>query len=639
MERTKDMGKFQSLWLAAAAIVLTACSGGSDDSLVGGGPGPGGGGAAPVGSLTMLTSSPTLPSDGSSTVTITALVRDSNNNVMENVGVVFSANSGSLVVTQPSATDANGTVVATLSTGGDPSVRDITVSGLAGGSVNAATTVAVTGLTVVINGPGSLATGGQGSYTARVTDDPVGGSGIAGAAVTITSTVGTTTLAAPTTDVSGEVDFTLTAGAASGTLTAAALGASSTPFNVTVSSDSFSFTSPAAATEIDLGAEQAILVAWPQGAGLQISFATSRGGFTNCAGGAVPGNTVTADGAGNATICVTANNAGPAVITATNSSNTSIQLNVEFVATTPAAMDLQANPGTVATNEQSTITAIVRDAAGNLVKNQVVVFTLDDVTGGSLSVAQATTNSQGRAQTVYGSSTTTSSVNGVEITATVPGFPAVTDTVNLTVAQRELFISIGTGNEIDEPNTAQYRKEWVVQVTDAQGNGVAGANVTFSVLSERYWDGFRTFPLGGNAWQTTTGPAAGCTDEDALTGNPSFDRNGVLDAGEDNNGNGEIEAGNIASAVAQVGGGGTLTTDANGFGIIDVYWPQEYAYYLQVTLEARTSVQGTEFTESTTFVLDGAASDFNNENIAPPGVTSAFGTDFDCSTPPPPDGP
>jgi hypothetical protein len=442
------------------------------------------------------------------------------------------------------------------------------------------------------------------------------------------------------TNSSGEVEFTLTAGGGTtDTLVASALGAMSAPFAVTISTDSFSFTSPTPGTEIDLGVEQPVQVSWQQGPGQPISFSTSRGSFTDCAGAPVANDTVLADGTGLASICVVANNAGPAVVTATNGSGASIQLNVEFVATTPAAMDLQASPFTVSTNGQSSITAIVRDASGNLVKSQVVVFTLNDVTGGSLSVAQATTNSQGRAQTVYRSSTTTSSVNGVEIAARVQGFPAVTDTVSLTVAQRELFVSIGTGNEIEEPNTAQYRKEWVVQVTDAQGNGVANADVTFGILSERYWDGFRTYPLGGNAWQTTTGPAGGCLDEDALTGNPSYDRNGVLDAGEDFNGNGKLEAGNIASAVAQGGGGGTLTTDANGFGIIDVYWPQEYAYYLEVTLEARTSVQGTEFTESTTFVLDGAASDFSNENIAPPGVTSAFGTDLDCSTPPPPDGP
>jgi hypothetical protein len=633
-----DMGKLKYLLLVAAAALLGACSG-SDDTLVGGGVVPGGSGAA-VASLTLITSSPSIPSDGSATVTITGLVRDSNNNVMEGVGIVFSADSGSLVVSQPSSTDANGTVTATLSIAGDPTVRDISVTGLAGGTVQAATTVAVRGVTVTIDGPGSLSSGSEGSYTVRVIDDPVGGSGIPNAAVTITPTGGSVSGASPTTDGSGEVTFTLTAGTgATATLTAAALGATSAPFNVTISTDTFLFTSPDPETEIDLGAQQPIVVSWVQGAGQPITFSTSRGSFTNCAGVPVANNTVIADGTGNATICVIATNAGPALVTATNSANASIQLNVEFVATTPAAMDLQANPGQVATNDQSTITAIVRDAAGNLVKNQVVDFTLTDVTGGSLSVAQATTNSQGRAQTVYRASTTTSSVNGVRIDTSIQGFPGVTDSVFLTVAQRELFISIGTGNEIEEPNTAQYRKEWIVQVTDAQGNGVANASVTFSIHSERYWDGFRTFPVGATSWQTTTGPAGGCLDEDKLTGNPSFDRNGVLDAGEDNNMNGRIEAGNIASAVANTGGGGTLTTDVNGFGLIDVYWPQEYAYYLEVTLEARTSVQGTEFTESTTFLLDGAASDFNSATVAPPGVTSAFGTDLDCSTPPPPDGP
>lgn len=634
-QRTKDMGKYHSIVLAAAATLMAACSGGSDDTLVGGGPGPGVPGAAEIASLTLLTSSPSIPSDGSSNVTITALVRDENNNVVEGVGVVFTADSGSLAVAQPATTDANGTLTAELSIAGDPSLRTIGITGLAGGDVQAATSVAVTGLTVTVDGPASLATGGEGTYTVRVTDDPVGGAGVPNAAVTVTSSAGNAvTLAQPSTDASGEVEFTLTAGGgASDTLTASALGATSAPFNVGVTSDTFSFTEPDAGAEIDLGAEQPIAVSWAQGAGQTVSFSTSRGTFTDCAGGAVPNNTITIGA--NETICVTANNAGPAVVTATNNADTSIQLDIEFVATTPAAIDMQANPFTVATNEQSTITAIVRDAAGNLVKNQVVVFNLTDVTGGSLSVAQATTNSQGRAQTAYRASTTTSSVNGVQVGASVQGFPAVMDSVSLTVAQKELFVSIGTGNEIEEPNPAQYRKQWVVQVTDAQGNGVANADVTFGVLSERYWEGNRFFPPGANGWSTNAIPGGGCVDEDIQTGDPNFDRNGVLDPLEDVNGNGQIEAGNIATAVAQVGGGGTLTTDENGFGIIDVYWPQEYAGYLEVTLEARTTVQGTEFAESTTFILDGAASDFNNEDVAPPGVTSPFGLDGLCNTPAP----
>ena len=185
---------------------------------------------------------------------------------------------------------------------------------------------------------------------------------------------------------------------------------------------------------------------------------------------------------------VTASTAGPGVVTATNTDGTSIQLNIEFVAITPATLDLQASPFTIATNGQSALTATVRDAAGNFVKNQTVSFVLTDVTGGSLSVAQAVTNSQGQAKTFYNASNATSAANGVRIDATVQG-TAVTDFAQVTVAQRQVFVSFGTGNEIEEPNQAQYRTQWVIQVTDSQGNGVSGADVSLSILTRRYWEG------------------------------------------------------------------------------------------------------------------------------------------------------
>ncbi len=635
------MGKLKLILVTAAAVIVAACSGGSDDSLIGGGAiGPGGTTVA-IGSLTLLTSNPQIPSDGDIPATISALVRDANNNVMADVSVIFSTDTGSLVVTQPAVTDESGVLTATLTPAGDPTNRTINVSALAGGTAQASITVDVVGTSVQINGPASIPLGPAANYTVVVTD--ANNEGVANASVTLTSSAGNTlNPATGLTDSSGEFTFTLT-GTSGGadTITADALGAQDVQ-NVDVSSDAFVFDIPDPAgplTEFNLGAEGNIQVTWAQGAGQPISFATSRGSFTNCSGGAVTNNTVTADGNGTAVICVTSTNSGPAVVTATNSAGTSIQANVEFVATTPTSLELQVDPATVPTEGQSQITAVVRDANGNLVKNQVINFVLDDVTGGFLSAAQATTNSQGRAQTIYNASGTTSALDGVRIDATAQAFPAVTNFETLTVAQRELFIAVGTGNEIFEPNSAQYRKEWVIQVTDAQGNGVDQANVTFSVLSERYWDGYREVPAGETTWSTVAIPAGGCMDEDILTGNPSFDRNGVLDPGEDNNGNGEIEAGNIALAVDQASGSSTLVTDANGFGIIDVYWPQEYAYYLEVTLEARASVQGSESAESTTFVLDGAASDFNSVDTAPPGVFSPFGTDGVCGTPPPPDGP
>ena len=87
------------------------------------------------------------------------------------------------------------------------------------------------------------------------------------------------------------------------------------------------------------------------------------------------------------------------------------------MATTPTSIDVQPSVFTLSTTQSSTITAVVRDAAGNLVKNQTVTFTLNDVTGGTLSVGSAITDSQGRAQTVYTASNTTSANEGVQITA------------------------------------------------------------------------------------------------------------------------------------------------------------------------------------------------------------------------------
>ncbi|HXR52630.1 MAG TPA: hypothetical protein VN762_10865, partial [Steroidobacteraceae bacterium] len=117
--------------------------------------------------------------------------------------------------------------------------------------------------------------------------------------------------------------------------------------------------------------------------------------------------------------------------------------------------------------------------------------------------------------------------------------------------------------------------------------------------------------------------------EDRKTGSPAFDFNGILDSGEDENLNGSLQSGNIATIVP-----GSGTTDANGFLNFSIYYPQEYAYYLSIVLRARTAVQGTEFIrQSLPFDLPGVATDFNNINVAPPGMTSPFGTGTSCSNP------
>ncbi len=75
---------------------------------------------------------------------------------------------------------------------------------------------------------------------------------------------------------------------------------------------------------------------------------------------------------------------------------------------------------------------------------------------------------------------------------------------------------------------------------------------------------------------------------------------------------------------------GIFTTDSDGFGLVNVIYPQDHAFWVDVVLEARTSVQGTEFSEQSRFTLPISATDTDDINEAPPGVTSPYGAQASC---------
>ena len=610
------MRKLSYFTTLVAMLFVAACSG-SGEGFVGSGGGTGGGIGAviDVSAVSVLASSPSLPSDPGQSLDITVVVRDVNNVAVGGVTVILSSDSGILTVLDP-ITNANGVVSAQINAGGDPSTRTITISADANGVVGSVG-IDVLGTTLSLSGASSLAQGDSAPYTIVLSD--AGGNGISGQTVDISSSAGNTLESnSLTTDVGGQAQVLLTASAAGlDTLTATALGISATQ-DLTVSDDSFSLTAPLSGDEVLLNTPATVELTWsiagvPQ-VGQNISFSATRGALSSFS--------AVTDGAGVATVTISSNNAGAAVITATNSAGTTTGVQIEFVADVPASISVQASPFTIGPGEQSAITAIVRDPANNLVKNEIVVFVLDDVTGGQLSVAQAVTDSQGRAQTFYTASSTTSANNGVSVTASVQANNAISEVVTLTVAQRELFISIGTGNSIFEPNTAQYRVEFVVQVSDSQGNGVEGVNVQVGILSDYYYKGFWAYDTVASAWVQIL-RAGPCADEDV-------NRNGVLDFGEDFNLSGRIEAGNVAAAVPQTGSNGTFVTDTGGFGIVDVFYAQDHARWVQATIEATTSVQGTEFAKASSFILPINSDDVDDENTVPPGRNSPFGVSTTC---------
>jgi hypothetical protein len=595
------------------AVALAAC--GSDDSFSSGDGGSGGnGGGTQVGALTISTSTPSIRTDGTINAEISALVRDSNNLLLPGVAVVFSVNNnGALLVTQ-GTTDSLGVAKATLSTADDPSIRSITVTAQAG-TRTATVDVNVTGTTLNLQGPTGLSLNQQGTFTLQLL---AGSAPVAGRTVTLSS-ARSNTLSQPsvTTDSQGQATFTLTiTSSGNDTLTAAGLGLSVAKA-ITINADSLTVvdpvapTPPATATEVPLGS-RVVRVRWVA-SGQPVVNGTIN--FSTTRGAANPATALT-NSSGEATTTITASNAGMAVVTATTvpvgGAASTIQAQLEFVAQTPSSIDVQPSVFTIGTGQSSTITAVVRDLPGNLVKNKTVTFTLDDVTGGTLSVGSGVTDSQGRAQTIYTASNTTSANQGVRITATVAG--VTPKTVALTVARREVFISFGTGNEIAEPNSAQYSKEFVAQVTDSNGNGVPNVALSLRALSRAYWRGHWSLDqLTGWRQVIRAGDAPnGCRDEDA-------NRNGVLDASEDDNGNGRLDAGNIVTVTPS-----NAVTDPNGFVMVNIFYPQEYALWLEIQLSASATVQGSEYSRTSTFTLPISSDDLSSSGT-PPGFVSPFG--------------
>jgi hypothetical protein len=288
---------------------------------------------------------------------------------------------------------------------------------------------------------------------------------------------------------------------------------------------------------------------------------------------------------------------------------------------------------------QSTITAIVRDAQNNLVQNQVVTFQLADVTGGSLSVGSATTDSQGLAQTVYTASTTPSSTNGVTITASVQSNTAISQAVSLTVGGQAVQLSLGTGNQILEVGTTVFQMPFTVTAVDAGGNPVNGLTVTLSVHSVQYGKGF-WYPVatGTPAWAQGSGSTTTPNTFIYTCANEDVDLTGIYSLTKDTNTNGVLDPGEIATVSPSTAQTAVVTDTAGNklAGSINllVSYPEDHADWVEVQLVATATVAGTQSTATSTFWLKMLAAKLSDKTVSPPGQISPYGVNGPVGSPP-----
>ena len=376
--------------------------------------------------------------------------------------------------------------------------------------------------------------------------------------------------------------------------------------------------------------------------------------LTDSAGAAIAGQgiTVTATGFTPATAQSTTNAAGEYVFNVTapaaagsytvsaTSAGASASYSIEVGSgTVPVqtatirAASIQANPATIkpnlsGTDSRANVRVLVLGDNNAPLQNVRVIFDLPDPNGvgGTLSTGSNVvyTDATGVAQTTYIAGTRTSPTDGVQIRACYSGSDFTAGTCpasvigTLTVSQQALSVVVGFNNAIASgTNDLTYIKSYVVVVSDAAGNAVSNAQISASVFPTAYYKG--RWGLVGEGWVQLSRSSA-CPNED-------INKNGVLDAGEDANGNGRLDP-RIPLTLTVLN---SQVTDANGMGQLQIEYPKNFASWVDVDLTVSVLVSGSEgrWVESIT-PLPWALSEVNSSSVTPSFADSPFGTTPTC---------
>ncbi|HRH91981.1 MAG TPA: Ig-like domain-containing protein, partial [Agitococcus sp.] len=349
-----------------------------------------------------------------------------------------------------------------------------------------------------------------------------------------------------------------------------------------------------------------------------------------------------------ASVSVTSQFPGKAVVRAAfkDSANKEIVANktITYVSTTPAKLAIQAVSPTLVPNGQTNIIAKVTDANDNPVSDAVVNFKLENPLGSELDNPSVKTNDKGEAIVSFKAGSGTTGTEKITVKADVldeKSGVTKTSSLNLTIGGKAVFISIATGNQIEELTTTTYAVPHQITVTDATGAPVANTEVKISVWPVNYYKGVYVFSTEKKLWVPVY--SAECSNEDA-------NQNGFLDLWENNgtgvalspfdypkgeetdvedNKDGKLWPGNPVTLSTS-----TLTTGADGIAYFNVLYGQSYANWLKVKLTAKAQVQGTESKTDRVFGIPASSGDMGDEKVSPPGGTqSVYGTATVCTDP------
>jgi len=75
---------------------------------------------------------------------------------------------------------------------------------------------------------------------------------------------------------------------------------------------------------------------------------------------------------------------------------------------------------------------------------------------------------------------------------------------------------------------------------------------------------------------------------------------------------------------------GQATTGNGGTATVNLIYPKDHAYWVEVALTATATVSGTQNSTTANFILLGLAADYTTQTINPPGQISPYGEGTSC---------
>jgi hypothetical protein len=411
--------------ITCLSLALLAGCGGSSTNLGGAGSSSGGssggtsggtsgGGTVTAASISIKSSVPTVPADGSSGTTITVQARNAANVLIAGVGVTFTASSGGGIAVTNYTTDATGSAIATLTSVGAAVGSTITVTATAGAVTPEQVSVAVVGT----SSGGTTVSMGSGTGAAFAP-------GVIAISTAALSAGGSTSLQVNLIDQTGA------------------------PYTV---STLVTFSSACA------GQNLATITGFGQAAGVPTVTTTS---------GTATATYVATGCSGNDLITAQAqpNNQSLSASGTVNISPAAIG-SIKFISATPPNMTLK-GLGSIGGSSTSTVVFQVLDSGGGPRPGATVDFSLSTTVGGvTFTPSSGQTDANGKVQTVVSSGTVAEPVTvhaATTVTPTPPAQPYIisTDSNALTISTG-IPASVGISLAVLCPNVEAWDEDGVV---------------------------------------------------------------------------------------------------------------------------------------------------------------------------------